>query len=874
MKLNHPPVNSAVLSNSSAKSAHSHTSPQSQPQSQFQTIASHQEEWFSDWENFSERVGETQIQARSGMEVAEENRSKKQALAGLLNLSKASQVSVQGVFRSQIFVDGMHCSACSLNVEKAIKALPGVQSAHVNAATSRAEVVWDAGTVTPAKWLAAIVNAGYSARPASDWREEKGRNKEARLALWRLLVAGFCMMQVMMYSYPTYISNEGDMSDDVTLLLRWASWVLTLPVIVFSCTPFWRNAWRDIRRSQISMDLPVALGLLITFVVSTASTFDDQGVFGNQVYFDSLTMFVFFLLASRWLEVKMRNKTAGSLEMLTRRMPAWVERQNEQGVFERIAAKDLRVSDIVRIHPTETFPCDGVLIDQQTWVEESLMTGESKPVLKELGSSVLAGSHNLSQSVTVKVKALGKETRFAEIVKLMEQASLNKPDIVLIADRFATPFLWGVLVLAVMSSAYWALFGSGGAVQAVMVGVSVLIVTCPCALSLAAPAAMLAATGNLARHAVFVRDLNSFEKMAGIQTVIFDKTGTLTKDGQQLQDIYTPEGVIHVPQMAHIADIADIADIANGMNLTVKQSLALKTAASFAAQSWHPLSRALSKSLTEIDSNSLEQERRLNQASHHYSSELSDSGGVSVKELAGQGLEGRSASNQLCRLGSLEFCQALSTNVIVPLQAKSSQIHFADETGWLASFALSENLREDAKASINALREMGLSIEVLSGDQPRFVEEVALALNIPEHAYRAKCTPFDKLSRVGELQKSGQRVATVGDGFNDMPALAKSDVSFAFGHAVPFAQAKADVVVLSNKLWTVTQSLMLAKKTMRVVKGNFIWAGLYNIICIPLAVIGWLPPWASGIGMALSSTIVILNSLQLARVGALIEPKH
>jgi len=215
----------------------------------------------------------------------------------------------------------------------------------------------------------------------------------------------------------------------------------------------------------------------------------------------------------------------------------------------------------------------------------------------------------------------------------------------------------------------------------------------------------------------------------------------------------------------------------------------------------------------------------------------------------------------------------LSTNVIVPLQAKASQIHFADEAGWLASFSLSEDLREDAKASINALREMGLSIEVLSGDQPRFVREVALELNIPEHAYRAKCTPFDKLNRVGELQKSGQHVATVGDGFNDMPALAKSDVSFAFGHAVPFAQAKADVVVLSNKLWTVTQSLMLAKKTMRVVKGNFVWAGLYNIICIPLAVIGWLPPWASGIGMALSSTIVILNSLQLARARALIEPK-
>ena len=816
-------------------------------------ISAHQEEWFSDWENFSERVGETQVQAKSSLGIGEEKKSKKSALASV------AKVSGGGVFRSQIFVDGMHCSACSLNVEKAIKALQGVQSAHVNAATSRAEVVWDADAVTPTKWLAAIVNAGYSARPASDWREEKGRNREGRLALWRLLVAGFCMMQVMMYSYPAYISKEGDMSDDVTLLLRWASWVLTLPVIVFSCLPFWKNAWRDIRRSQISMDLPVALGILITFIVSTASTFDDQGVFRNQVYFDSLTMFVFFLLASRLLEVKMRNTTAGSLEVLTRRMPAWVERQNALGVFERIATKDLKVSDIVRIHPTETFPCDGVLIDQQTWVEVSLMTGDSKPVLKELGSSVLAGSHNLSQSVIVKVKALGKETRFAEIVKLMEQASLNKPNIVLIADRFATPFLWGVLLLAFLSCAYWAVFGSGGTVQAVMVGVSVLIVTCPCALSLAAPAAMLAATGNLARHAVFVRDLNSFEKMAGIQTVIFDKTGTLTRDGQQLQDIYTPEGVIH---------------IANGLRLSTNQFLVMQIAAAFAAQSWHPLSRALSKSLSEMEPNFSSPERRIDPCFQKNSLGISDSQAISVKELAGQGLEGRSATNQLYRLGSLEFCEALNTKVIVPARARSSQIHFADQAGWLASFSLSENLREDAKACVNALREMGLSIEVLSGDQPRFVGEVALALNITENFYKSKCTPFDKLSRVGELQKSGLHVATVGDGFNDMPALAKSDVSFAFGHAVPFAQAKADVVVLSNKLWTVTQSLMLAKKTMRVVKGNFIWAGLYNIICIPLAVIGWLPPWASGIGMALSSIIVVLNSLQLARASALIESKH
>ena len=789
------------------------------------------------------------------------------------------------LYASQVLIDGMHCSACALNVERAVLAVPGVKSVQVNAASHRAQVVWDSMLVQPASWFEAIKAAGYSASPAVDWREERGRNKEGRLALWRLLVAGFCMMQVMMYAYPTYIAKEGEMSGDMALLLRWASWVLTLPVIVFSCTPFWKNAWRDIQRSQISMDLPVALGLVITFAVSTASTFDDQGIFGNQVYFDSLTMFVFFLLASRWLEVKMRNKTAGSLEKLTRRLPVSVERLSKDGLYERVSLKDLMKGDTVRTHATEAFPCDGEILGGQTWVEEALLTGESKPIQKSVGASVLAGSHNLSQTVVLRVNALGKETRFAEIVKLMEQASLNKPNIVLLADKVATPFLWVVLALAVLSSAFWWVWGNDLA-HALMIGVSVLIVTCPCALSLAAPAAMLAATGNLARHAVYIRDLNSIEKMATLNHTVFDKTGTLTTDSQRLLQVFTPQGNLDFELQS---DESFKLKGSKGLSssLTQEQISSLQWAKALSLQSWHPLSRSLSQTLSEalikIQSQRAFALENASTKAPSTQNEI-DISKFMVSEFAGQGLQANAApgltantgdqaqhsqSGALFRLGSAAFCEAWLGRSVIDAAARACQVHLVDASGWRASFLLSEDLRQDALSSVQKLRAMGIGVELLSGDQLAPVHWVSEQLLIPQNAAKARCTPADKLARVSELQKHGNRVATIGDGFNDMPALAKSDVSFAFGQAVPFAQAKADVVVLSNQLWAIPQSILLAQKTMKVVKYNFIWAAMYNFICIPLAVVGWLPPWASGIGMALSSTLVILNSLQLARPSVL-----
>jgi len=295
-----------------------------------------------------------------------------------------------GRWESNVMIEGMHCAACALTVEDALKGVAGVVSADVSSGSQRARVVWQADQVAPSRWMQAVQDSGYRAVPANDTFSRERRKRESRQALWRLMVAGLCMMQVMMYAYPAYVAEPGDLSAEMERLLRWASWVLTLPVIFFSCGIFFSSAWRDVVHRRVSMDLPVALGMLITFVVSTAGTFDPAGIFGREVYFDSLTMFVFFLLTGRWFELRLRDRTAGALEALMNRLPEGVDRQLADGQFERVAIRRLKVGDLVRVLPGQAFPADGVLVRGQTSVDESLLTGESKPVARASGDEVIA----------------------------------------------------------------------------------------------------------------------------------------------------------------------------------------------------------------------------------------------------------------------------------------------------------------------------------------------------------------------------------------------------------------------------------------------------------------------------------------------------
>lgn len=725
-------------------------------------------------------------------------------------------------WESSVVFDGMHCAACALTIEDALRKVPGVLSADISAASHRGRIVWSDTTIKPSGWMQAAAHAGYPAVPAGDAFANDRRRVETRQALWRLGVAGLCMMQVMMYAWPAYVAEPGDLAPDMAQLLRWASWVLSLPVLLFSCTPFFKNAWRDLRHRRVSMDMPAALGMVITFVVSSMGTFEPNGIFGAEVYFDSFTMFVFFLLTGRWLELRLRDRTAGALEALMNRLPDSVERRGPEGAFERVAVRRLGPGDVIKVLPGEAFPADGLILEGETLADEALLTGESRPLPRGMGERVIAGSHNLSAAVIVQVEQTGDRTRFSQIVALMQSASTSKPQLAQLADRIAKPFLVFVLLAAAGAGAYWWPQDPG---HALMVAVAVLIVTCPCALSLATPAAMLASAGTMARSGVLVRRLQVLEALATVDTVVFDKTGTLTRDAFALGAVTTREGV------------------------STEQALAMASA--LARHSLHPISRALVAAVPDL---SIQPNAwRVQEA----------------RETAGQGVSARlypcglSQSFTTARLGSALFCGVA--------QPALSALHacLSDDQGWVATFELQEDLRPDAKTTVIALKAQGLQVYLLSGDLPESASRVAGEAGI-EHV-RGGCTPQDKLDFLHGLQSRGHKVAMVGDGLNDGPVLAGAHASFAFGQAVPLAQAQADLVVLGDRLSTIAQATLQARRTMGLVRQNLWWAAGYNLVCVPLAVFGWLPAWLAGLGMALSSLLVVLNALRLSKATPALE---
>jgi P-type Cu2+ transporter len=709
-----------------------------------------------------------------------------------------------GVWESQVRVGGMHCAACALTVEGALLATKGVLAARVSAATGQACVTWLNPVTKPSQWLTAAKILGYAIEPVTDASLLHQNHRETRLALWRWLVAGFCMMQVMMYAAPVYFSTPGDISPDVLQLLRWASWVLSLPVVFFSCGPFFSHAWGDLKHRRISMDLPVALGIVITFLVSMAATFEPQGWWGQEVYFDSLTMFIFFLLTGRWVEQILRDKTTGALGHLMQRLPISVEMQLPHGGFERVALRRLASGNIVRVLPGEAFPGDGVIVQGETFADEALLTGESQPISRRMGDMVMAGSYNISTAVQVRIDQLGNNTRYAQIVALMQRTAIDKPRLVLLADRVAKPFLIFVLLAAAFA-------------------VAVLIVTCPCALSLAAPAAMLTSAGWLAKHGVLVRHLQAMESLASIDTVIFDKTGTLTEAKMALRAVKTRSGVT--------------------------QNEALQIASALAQNSLHPVSCAVVVAAQQAMTVTSKFDTQVC---------IRD-----VTEIPGQGLQGQLDGDSglglqgLLRLGSAQFCgcdhQVDGFMLLV----------LSDQFGWIAQFELEETVREAAGDTVAALKKIGLSVEILSGDSDAAAKRVASDLNIL--TAHGGCTPQTKLAHLQKLQQQGCKVLMVGDGLNDGPVLAGANVSIAMGAAVPLAQAQSDFLIPGGQLHMLPYMVVHARRTMLVVRQNLSWAAIYNAVCIPLALIGWLPAWLAGLGMAMSSLLVIANAARLAQ---------
>jgi Cu2+-exporting ATPase len=718
--------------------------------------------------------------------------------------------------RTHLRLAGLYCAACAGPIETALRAEPGVISADVSYAAQRATVQWRRGATQPARLIAAVVRAGYGATPDLAEPSRARREREQRAALWRLFVAAFCMMQVMMYAAPAYVAAPGDITPDMLRLLQWASWLLSVPVLLFSAAPIFREAAAGLRRRQVRMDLPVAIGLAVTFVVSSGATFAPGGAFGREVYFDSLTMFVCFLLAGRWLTLRAQHRVAAALEDACARLPAEARRIETDGRVALVPLDALQVGDALRVLAGEAFVADGPLLDGRTQIDEALLTGESRPVERGPGEGVVAGSLNLGGPVTMRVDRLGADTRFEGIVALMRSALTQRPAVVQAADRLAVPFLWGVLLLAALAAAAWSVIDPS---RAVWVAVSVLIVTCPCALSLAAPSALLAAAGALARRGVLVRRLDALEALAGIDTLIFDKTGTLTQQPMRLQ-------VVHRLPAAVRAGLDDAA--------------LLRLAGALAAQSAHPLAQALARDAGPSDG----------------------AAWAEVVEHAGQGVQGTGPEGRVARLGARRWVDPET-----PALASGGglEVWFGDGRGALACFGFDEVLKPDAVATLAALRGDGLRLALLSGDTAGRVQAVGARLHIDD--VQGGVTPEAKLARLAALQAAGRRVGMVGDGLNDAPVIARADASFAFAQGAAITQSGADFVLLSGRVADVALARTVAKRALRVLRQNLAWALAYNLVCVPLALLGWFPPWAAGLGMATSSLFVVLNALRIGARG-------
>ncbi len=778
----------------------------------------------------------------------------------------------QDYWESHLVFEGMSCAACGFTLEKVLREQPGVVAAHVNAVSQRGSVIWHKEQGRPSDWLNAVAKSGYRALPAHDTWAQRQRREDSRRMLWRWLVAGFCMMQVMMYAWPEYTSNRTDIGREWLHLLRWASWLISLPVLLFSCRPFFAGALRDLRLRRIGMDVPVALGMLMTFVVSSIGAFttDSQSVFAQAVFFDSFTMFVFFLLSGRWLELRLRERTAGSLDALMNRLPESVERLQPNApppaqsdapsdiqsapqpqTWERISVHSLHSGDIVRVPAGAAFAADGVLLTGFTQVDEALLTGESRAVPKRAGDSVFAGSHNLQHSVRLRVTALGEATRFADVVRLMERASIDKPQLVAQIDTLARPFLWAVLLAAVAALVWhW----PSSPAHALMVAASILIVTCPCALALAAPAAMLASAGALARRGILLQRLQALESLAQAQHFVFDKTGTLTEEGLRLQRI-----VLAGPDTGVGADTSTSTSTSNNASARARiatneyspdaaQSAALRLAAALAAHSLHPLSRALVSAAQGLVGTAT--------PPPHWDS---------VQELASQGLEARNA-NGIWRLGHVRFCgldPAEFADTGLP------EVHLCGPQGHIASFYCDETLRSDALATVQTLGQQGRRVWLLSGDRNSAVHTIAARLHLPATHVFSQHSPDEKLSRlrlIGSSTQPSDQVVMIGDGLNDGPVLAGASTSFALGQALPLSKARADIVLPGHGLSDVVLTWRWAKRTLSIVRQNLLWALLYNVSMVPLAALGWINAWQAGLGMALSSLLVICNALRLSRI--------
>ena len=702
-----------------------------------------------------------------------------------------------------LLIEGISCAACGWLIEKHLRALPGVAQATLNLSNQRLQVRWADSQLPLSQLLKELRRIGYAGHP---WQADEASTRlaeENRKSLRQIGVAGLLWMQVMMATMATWPEFNIDLSAELDTILRWVSLFLTTPIVFYCCGQFFRGALRDLRTRHLTMDVSVSLAIGGAYVAGIWSTISGNG----ELYFDAVGMFALFLLAGRYLERRARERTAAATAQLVNLLPASCLRLDNNEHSERILLRDLQVGDRVLVPPGALLPADGRVLAGRSSIDESLLTGEYLPLPRGAGDQVTAGTLNVEGPLTVEVQALGANTRLSAIVRLLERAQSDKPRIAELADRVAQWFLVIVLGVATLVGLVWWQIDADRAFWIVL---SLLVATCPCALSLATPTALTTATGSLHKLGLLLTRGHVLEGLRQIDTVIVDKTGTLTEGRLTLTNIQ--------PLRAIDADSC------------------LALAAALEHGSEHPIARAFGHC---------------------------EQGAQQITSTPGQGLQGLIDGRTL-RIGQPAYVAALSGQPTPIIPGSQGQwLLLGDEQGPLAWFVLDDRLREDAGELISACRAQGWQIVLLSGDTSPMVAEVARQLGIDDA--RGGLTPDAKLAVLQQLHQEGHRVLMLGDGVNDVPVLAGADISVAMGSATDLAKTSADAILLSNKLSSLVQAFAMARLTRRIIVENLAWASLYNGLVLPFAALGWVTPLWAAFGMSVSSLLVVLNALRLAR---------
>ena len=707
-----------------------------------------------------------------------------------------------GRYELLLQVEGIRCAACAWLIRSQLESREGIDQVQVDVATGFVRATWQPAKLKMSKIAAMLAGVGYRPHLPLSGAESLGRQQERRDALKRLGVAGLGMMQVMMFAAGLYAGDAMGISEGPERFLQLISLIVTTPVLLYSGKVFYTSAWRSLSHRKIGMDVPVALAISIAFIMSCINFLTGSG----HVYFDSVVMFIFFLSLGRYAELVIRHRNLQTGLALARLLPEWAE-LIRNGKTEKVPASDLRVADQIRVRAGDTFPADGVIIHGSTEADEALLTGESRPVAKHAGDMVIAGSINRTQGVEVEVCKDPDDSTVSVMGRMLLKSQTHRSRYTRLSERYAGWFVAVVLLVAGLTATWWLYHDVAMLFPATL---AVLVISCPCALSLATPAAIASSSRALLEEGVLLTRGAALEHMGDIDTIVFDKTGTLTSGSP---------GIVNT--------------VINPDRPEFTEESALGIAALLEVNSSHPVSRAFADIPVNRDL-------------------VSD---IVNHEI---GVEGR-VDGKNYHLGNAAF-----TDVnVVDFAGGFGRLWLADKTGWVARFDLDDGLRESAIETLASLREKGFDLVILSGDHPQAVASVAQRTGIDN--WYAEQSPVMKMNFLESLQEKGKTVLMVGDGINDAPVLSAANVSVTVSGASELANSTADFIVTGKSLKYIEYILTIGNRTRLIIRQNLSWALTYNLLAVPFAAAGLIVPWMAALGMSLSSLLVVLNSGRLAK---------